>query len=115
MPRRRATAAVLCLGAAVADAAATPSVAAVADRTFRVHHDGQIWSRALWDIRAGYVGIGRTTEDWDRTLVDSQFDYAPDTTWADAARATYDRALAADGKRAAMIVRDSFAARGISF
>ena len=87
----------------------------VADRTFRVHHDGQIWSRALWDIRAGYVGIGRTTEDWDRTLVDSQFDYAPDTSWADAARATYDRALAADGKRAAMVVRDSFAARGISF
>jgi hypothetical protein len=43
----------------------------VADRTFRVHFDGQIWSRALRDIRAGYVALGKTTEDWDRTLIEA--------------------------------------------
>lgn len=87
----------------------------VADRVQRVHFDGQIWSRALWDIRQGYVALGLTTEDWDRTLVDSQFDYAPDTTWAAAARATYAKALASDGAAAAAVVKDGFAARGITF
>jgi hypothetical protein len=59
----------------------------VADRRQAVHFDGQIWSRALWDIRAGYLRTGRTSEAWDRTLVDSQFSYAPDTSWSDATRA----------------------------
>jgi hypothetical protein len=87
----------------------------VADRTFRVHFDGQIWSRALWDIRAGYVALGKTTEDWDRTLIDSQFDYAPDTSWPDAARATYQKALSNDGEAAAALVKAAFASRGITF
>jgi hypothetical protein len=86
----------------------------VADRTQRIHHDGQIWSRALWDIRQGYVGLGLTTEDWDRTLIDSQFAYAADTSWSAAAKATYDRALVHDGAAAAAVVKKGFADRGIS-
>jgi hypothetical protein len=87
----------------------------VADKTGEVHHDGQIWSQALWEIREGYVGLGLTTRAWDTTLIDSQFDYAPDTSFAAAARATYRTALARDGKAAAKLVRDRFAARGITF
>ena len=52
------------------------------DRRGEVHFDGKIWSAALWDIRQRYVALGFTTRDWDRTLVDSQFDYAPDTSFA---------------------------------
>jgi hypothetical protein len=33
----------------------------VDDRTGEVHADGEIWSRALWDIRNAYVGLGKTT------------------------------------------------------
>jgi zinc metalloprotease ZmpB len=87
----------------------------VADKSGEVHHDGQIWSQALWEIRQGYVGLGLTTAAWDTTLVDSQFDYAPDTSFSDAARATYEKALARDGQQAADLVRDRFAARGITF
>jgi hypothetical protein len=76
---------------------------------------GQIWSQALWEIRLGYVARGLTTEAWDTTLISSQFDYAADTTCQEAAKATYDKALARDGKRAADLVRDRFAARGITF
>ena len=53
----------------------------VADKSGEVHHDGQIWSQALWEIRQGYVALGKTTAAWDTTLIDSQFDYAPDTSF----------------------------------
>jgi hypothetical protein len=88
----------------------------VADKTGEVHHDGQIWSQALWEIRQGYVDeLHLGTEAWDTTLVDSQFDYAPDTSFSAAAEATYRKALARDGVDAANLVRDRFAARGITF
>jgi hypothetical protein len=88
----------------------------VADKTGEVHHDGQIWSQALWEIREGYVDeLGLTTADWDTTLVDSQFDYAPDTSFSDAAMATYEKALHRDGEGAAILVREKFADRGITF
>lgn len=86
----------------------------VADRRFQVHFDGQIWSRALWDIRQGYAGCGKTTQDWDRTLIDSQFDYAPDTTWSQAAAATYAKALVNE-PACAPLVKAEFAERGITF
>ena len=35
------------------------------------------------EIRLGYEGLGLTTADWDTTLIDSQFDYAADTSWSD--------------------------------
>ncbi|MBW8750771.1 MAG: M36 family metallopeptidase [Propionibacteriales bacterium] len=87
----------------------------VADKTGEVHHDGQIWSQALWEIREGYAGLGLSSAAWDTTLIDSQFDYAPDTSFADAAHATYEKALDRDGQQAAQLVRDRFAARGITF
>jgi hypothetical protein len=80
-----------------------------------VHFDGTIWSHALWDIRQRYVALGFTTRDWDRTLIDSQFGYAPDTSFSDAARATYEKALANEGAAAADAVRDAFADRHITF
>ncbi len=87
----------------------------VADRRGEVHYDGQIWSQALWEIRTGYTALGLGTAAWDTTVVDSQFDYAPDTSFGAAARATYLKAAARDGAAAATLVRDRFAARGITF
>jgi zinc metalloprotease ZmpB len=87
----------------------------VADKRGEVHFDGQIWSQALWEIRQGYVDLGLTTAAWDRTLVDSQFDYAPDTSFSAAAQATYDKALVKDGAAAAALVQGKFAERGITF
>ena len=80
-----------------------------------IHSVGQIWSQALWEIRLGYVAQGRSPEAWDTTLIASQFDYAPGTTFQAAAKATYEEALVRDGARAARLVRDRFAARGITF
>ncbi len=87
----------------------------IADRQGEVHFDGQIWSRALWDIRQAYVGLGKTTAAWDTTLIDSQFGYAPDTSFSAAAKATYETAAARDGSAAAAAVKAAFAARGITF
>lgn len=86
----------------------------VEDKKDQVHHDGQIWSQALWEIRNDYVTLGGTTKDWDRTLVASQFNYAPDTSFSAAAAATYTEALA-DGPAFAAAVKSRFAARGITF
>ncbi|MCY7288544.1 MAG: M36 family metallopeptidase [Cryobacterium sp.] len=51
-----------------------------ADRRGQVHYDGQIWSRALWDIRQA---LGR--EKADTVIIQAQFLFAPDTTFAAAA------------------------------
>ena len=87
----------------------------VEQRRGEVHYDGQIWSQALWEIRKGYEALGLGTQAWDTTLIDSQFDYAPDTSFSAAAKATYDKALARDGRAAADLIRTRFAARHITF
>jgi hypothetical protein len=87
----------------------------VATRENEVHADGQIWARALWEIRGDYVGLGLGTRAWDTTLIDAQFDFAPDTSFSAAAKATYDTALDRDGQPAADAVKARFAARGITF
>jgi len=87
----------------------------VADANGEVHHDGMIWSRALWDIRNGYVTLGLGTRRADTTIVDAQFDFAPDTSFSAAAQATYNKAFSRDGAVAATLVRSAFAARGITF
>jgi len=78
------------------------------DLNGRVHHDGMIWSRALWDIRTqlGHVQA-------DTIILEAQFDFAPDTTMPAAAAvivATSDRLY---GSTLAVIVRQAFEARGI--
>ena len=85
----------------------------LADRKGEVHYDGQIWSQALWEIREGYQALGLSTRDWDTTLIDSQFDYAPDTSFQDAAAATYATAVERDGQAVASLVKERFADRGI--
>jgi zinc metalloprotease ZmpB len=87
----------------------------VEQRQGEVHFDGQIWSQALWEIRKGYEALRLGSRAWDTTLVDSQFGYAPDTSFSAAARATYNKALQRDGVKAANLVRDRFAARHITF
>jgi zinc metalloprotease ZmpB len=87
----------------------------LATRHNTVHFDGQIWSQALWEIRQGYEDLGFTTADWDTTYIASQFGYAPDTSFQDAAEATYELALDRDGQAAADLVEARFAARGITF
>ena len=87
----------------------------VATRGNEVHFDGQIWAQALWEIRQGYVAMGKTTKAWDTTLIDSQFGYAPDTSFSAAAKTTYLKAKSRDGQAAADLVRARFDARGITF
>ncbi len=80
-----------------------------------VHFRSQVWSQALWEIRQGYLGLGKTSAAWDTTLIDSQFGYAIGTSFSAAAKATYEKAQARDGAAAAQLVKERFAARGITF
>jgi hypothetical protein len=79
-----------------------------ADLNGEVHHDGQIWSRALWDIRnaLGHVKA-------DRIILQAQFSFAPDTSMPAAAQATVDAAEAIYNHATAMAVRQAFVDRGI--
>ncbi|MCU0502571.1 MAG: M36 family metallopeptidase [Anaerolineae bacterium] len=79
-----------------------------ADLNGSVHHDGQIWSRALWDIRAA---LG--SQKADTVILEAQFAFAPDTTMPAAAQATVDAALRLYGQQAAKKVSTAFKARGI--
>jgi zinc metalloprotease ZmpB len=72
-----------------------------------VHDDGQIWSRALWDIR-GALGHVKA----DTIILDAQFDF-PGTTMTALAERTVAAAQQLYGKSAAKAVTDAFAARGI--
>jgi len=87
----------------------------VADKTGEEHADGEIWSQALWEIRGDYLGLGKSARAWDTTLIASQFDYAADTSFSAAARATYLMAYSRDGAAAAAKVKTRFNARGITF
>jgi Zn-dependent metalloprotease len=78
------------------------------DLNGRVHHDGQIWSRALWDIRQ-VLGA----EVADTIILEAQFDFAPDTTMPAAAQATVNTAQELYGSAVADAVRAAFQARGI--
>jgi hypothetical protein len=73
-----------------------------------VHHDGQIWSRALWDIRnkLGHVKA-------DTIILQAQFSFAPDTSMPAAAQATVDTAAVLYNSGVANQVRQAFVDRGI--
>jgi zinc metalloprotease ZmpB len=73
----------------------------------RVHHDGQIWSRALWDIR---TALGSTKAD--TLILEGQFDQR-DPTMPQLAESTVAAAQRLYGKATAKKVRDAFVARGI--
>ncbi|MGW3655109.1 M4 family metallopeptidase [Streptomyces sp. NPDC005151] len=78
------------------------------DRVGEVHADGEIWSRALLDIR-GALGARVA----DRIIVNAQFGFAPDTSFEDAALTTIATAQSMYGKSAADAVRAAFKAREI--
>jgi hypothetical protein len=73
-----------------------------------VHADGEIWSRALWDIRNA---LG--SKQADTIILEAQFSFVPDTSFAQAATATVKAAGAIGGPKAAKAVTAAFAARGI--
>jgi len=79
-----------------------------ADLDGRVHHDGQIWSRALWDIRNA---LGHVVAD--TIILEAQFSFAPDTSMPDAAEATVAAASTLYGAAQAAAVQSAFEARGI--
>jgi Zn-dependent metalloprotease len=80
----------------------------VADQTGGIHHDGQIWSRALWDINQD---LGRDVAN--RIILEAPFLFAPDTSFAAAAQDTVDTARALFGNRAGNTVQGAFQDRGI--
>ncbi|HEY9335204.1 MAG TPA: M4 family metallopeptidase [Kribbella sp.] len=73
-----------------------------------VHADGEIWSQALYDIR---LALGPTVAD--RIIIDAQFDFDPDTSFAAAAAKTVATARSLYGPSQASAVQKAFAARGI--
>ena len=73
-----------------------------------VHADGEIWSRALWDIR-GALGDTRAST----LIVEAQFAFAQDTSFRDAATATVAAAQRLYGTSAARAGTRAFPARGL--
>ena len=72
-----------------------------------VHDDGQIWSRALWDIRRS---VGHVKAD--TVILQGSFDF-PGTTMPDLAQRTVNAAQQLYGHSARNIVRQAFVNRGI--
>lgn len=77
------------------------------DLNGEVHHDGQIWSRALWDIRTSLGNVKA-----DTIILQGQFDF-PGTSMPDLAQSTVAAAQQLYGKSAAKAVLTAFQARGI--
>src|SRR4029079_8353809 len=72
------------------------------DLNGEVHHDGQIWSRALWDIR---TALGH--EEADKIILNGQFDF-PGTTMTALATNTVAAAQSLFGSAAASAVTLAF-------
>jgi hypothetical protein len=78
-----------------------------ADLNGKVHHDGQIWSRALWDIRQTLGNVQA-----DTIILQGSFDF-PGTSMPDLANRTVAAAQQLYGTAAAKVVSKAFADRGI--
>jgi zinc metalloprotease ZmpB len=78
-----------------------------ADLNGEVHHDGQIWSRALWDIRQSLGNVRA-----DTIILQGSFDF-PGTTMTALANRTVAAAQQLYGNAAANAVRQAFEDRGI--
>ena len=79
-----------------------------ADLNGEVHHDGQIWSRALWDIRNSSLGNRKA----DTIILQGSFDF-PGTSMPALATSTVNAAQQLYGNSAANVVRTAFRNRGI--
>jgi zinc metalloprotease ZmpB len=77
------------------------------DLNGEVHHDGQIWSRALWDIREALDNV-----EADTIILQGSFDF-PGTTMPDLANSTVSAAEQLYGAADALVVRQAFVDRGI--
>jgi hypothetical protein len=77
------------------------------DLVGRVHADGRIWSRALWDIRNA-IGNVRV----DTVIIEGQFDF-DGMTMTDLAGRTVAAAQRLYGNATANAARARFVARGI--
>jgi zinc metalloprotease ZmpB len=77
------------------------------DLNGEVHHDGQIWSRALWDIRQALGNVRA-----DTIILQGSFDF-PGTTMPALAERTVAAAQQLYGGAAATAVRTAFDNRGI--
>ena len=77
------------------------------DLNGRVHHDGMIWSRALWDIR-GALGSAKA----DTIILQGMFDM-PNPTMPQLATSTVAAASSLYGPGAAAAVQTAFEDRGI--
>jgi Zn-dependent metalloprotease len=73
-----------------------------------VHADGEIWSRARWDI---HRALGAKLAD--TIIIRAQFDFTPDISMHDAAATTIGTA-GLYGAAAQRAVRAAFAARGLA-
>jgi zinc metalloprotease ZmpB len=78
------------------------------DLVGEVHADGEIWSRALWDI---HKSLGARLAD--TIIIRAQFAFTPDISMPDAARATIATA-GLYGTSAQRAVQAAFAARGLA-
>ena len=78
-----------------------------ADLNGKVHHDGQIWSRALWDIRQALGNV-----EADTIILQGSFDF-PGTTMTALANNTVAAAQQLFGAADALVVRQAFVDRGI--
>ena len=77
------------------------------DLSGEVHHDGEIWSRALWDIRKAVGNVKA-----DTLILQGSMDF-PGTTMPDLAGRTVAAAQSLYGTRVANAVRGAFEDRGI--
>src|SRR3954467_9248392 len=77
------------------------------DLNGKVHHDGQIWSHALWDIRQALGNVKA-----DTIILTGSFDF-PGTTMTDLAQRTVAGAKSLYGAGAANAVTKAFDDRGI--
>jgi hypothetical protein len=78
------------------------------DLVGEVHADGEIWSRALWDMRNS---LGAKLAD--TIIIRAQFGFTPDISMRDAAAQTI-RTAALYSSKAATATRAAFAARGLA-
>ena len=80
-----------------------------ADVTGDAHHDGEIWSRVLWDLR---MAVGPATAD--ALALESSFYLPPAATLVEAGQALLDADAALHGGRNRLAIEQALQARGLA-